>query len=63
MAINNPQNYTFFTGEGLEFYQWHPNDPNGLFVSNWKSKDSSSSTIPESKSEIVMDDFLLSQVV
>jgi hypothetical protein len=63
MAINKLQNYTFFTGEGLEFYQWHPNDPNGLFVSNWKSKVSSSSTISVPQSNMISDGFLLSQVV
>ena len=50
-------------GEGVEFYQWHPNDPNGLFVSNWKSKDSSSSTISVPQCNMISDGFLLSQVV
>ena len=62
MAINKPQNYTLFMGEGLEFYQWHPNDPNGGFVSNWKSKYRLSSTIPLPSTDMVLDDFLLSRV-
>ena len=63
MAINMRQNYTFFTGEGIEFYQWHRNGPNGAFVSNWELKDSSSRAIPVPNSEMEEDGFLLFLVV
>jgi len=38
MAINKFQNYTFFTGERIEFYQRQGIGPNGAFVKNWRSK-------------------------
>jgi hypothetical protein len=38
MAINKFQTYTFFTGKGIEFYQWQGNAPNGAIVMNSGSK-------------------------
>jgi hypothetical protein len=42
MDINKFQNYTFFTGKGIEFYQWQGNAPNGAIEMNSGSKTGSS---------------------